>query len=61
MLRRYRRVLLPEMNLGQLALLLRGEYLVDVLSYTKVAGVPFGAEELQNVFLDHLAPNHVTE
>ena len=37
-LRRYRRVLVPEMNLGQLALLLRGEYLVDVLSYTKVAG-----------------------
>ena len=53
-LRRYRRVLVPEMNLGQLALLLRGEYLVDVLSYTKVAGLPFGAEELQNVFLDHL-------
>ena len=64
-LRRYRRVLVPEMNLGQLALLLRAEYLVDVLSYTKVAGLPFGAEELQNVFLDHLtgdhlAPTHVT-
>ena len=54
-LRRYERVLLPEMNLGQLALLLRAEYLVDVQSYTKVAGVPFRAEELQNVFLDHLA------
>ena len=53
-LRRYRRVLVPEMNLGQLALVLRGEYLVDVLSYTKVAGLPFGAEELQNVLLDHL-------
>jgi 2-oxoglutarate/2-oxoacid ferredoxin oxidoreductase subunit alpha len=59
-LRRYRRVLLPEMNLGQLALLLRGEYLVDVRSYTKVAGLPFRAEELQNVFLDHLAQNSVT-
>ena len=35
-------VLVPEMNLGQLALLLRGEYLVDVMSYTKVAGLPFG-------------------
>lgn len=54
-LRRYERVLVPEMNLGQLALLLRGEYLVDVQSYTKVAGLPFRAEELQNVFLDHLA------
>ena len=48
------------MNLGQLALLLRGEYLVDVLSYTKIAGLPFGAEELQNVFLDHLAQTPVT-
>ena len=54
-LRRYRRVLVPEMNLGQLALLLRGHYLVDVQSYTKVAGLPFGAEELQDVFLQHLA------
>ena len=59
-LRRYRRVLVPEMNLGQLALLLRAEYLVDVHSYTKVAGLPFRAEELQNVFLDHLARNSAT-
>ena len=59
-IRRYERVLLPEMNLGQLALLLRAEYLVDVHSYTKVAGLPFRAEELQNVFLDHLARNSAT-
>jgi len=51
---RTRRVLVPEMNLGQLSLLLRAEYLVDVQSYTKVAGLPFRAEELQDVFLDHL-------
>jgi 2-oxoglutarate ferredoxin oxidoreductase subunit alpha len=42
------------MNLGQLALLLRGRYLVDVKSYTKVSGLPLKAEELQNVFLDAL-------
>jgi 2-oxoglutarate/2-oxoacid ferredoxin oxidoreductase subunit alpha len=59
-LRRYRTVLVPEMNLGQLALLLRAEYLVDVQSYTKVAGLPFRAEELQNVFLDHLAQTSAT-
>jgi 2-oxoglutarate/2-oxoacid ferredoxin oxidoreductase subunit alpha len=53
-LRRYRTVLAPEMNLGQLALLLRAEHLVDVQSYTKVAGLPFRAEELQDVFLDYL-------
>ena len=53
-LHRYRTVLVPEMNLGQLALLLRGRYLVDVKSYTKVSGLPFRAEELQNVFTDAL-------
>ncbi|HTF48825.1 MAG TPA: 2-oxoacid:acceptor oxidoreductase subunit alpha [Pseudonocardia sp.] len=53
-LRGYKTVLLPEMNLGQLALLLRGRYLVDVKSYTKVSGLPFQAEELQNLFLDAL-------
>ncbi len=54
-LRRYRTVLVPEMNLGQLALLLRGRYLVDVQSYTKVAGLPFKAEELQDLFLNYLS------
>jgi 2-oxoglutarate ferredoxin oxidoreductase subunit alpha len=48
----YSRVVVPEMNLGQLALLLRAKYLVDAVSYTKVAGLPFKAEELQHVFTD---------
>ena len=51
-LRRYDRVVVPEMNLGQLAMLLRSRYLVDAVSYTKVAGLPFQAEELQNVLTD---------
>jgi 2-oxoglutarate ferredoxin oxidoreductase subunit alpha len=53
-LNRYDRVVVPEMNMGQLALLLRGKYLVDVQSYTKVAGLPFKAEELQHVFTEHV-------
>ncbi|MQW77616.1 2-oxoacid:acceptor oxidoreductase subunit alpha [Nocardioides sp. dk4132] len=53
-LARYQTVLLPEMNLGQLAQLLRAKYLVDVQSYTKVAGLPFAAEELQDVLLTYL-------
>ncbi|HEX7662570.1 MAG TPA: 2-oxoacid:acceptor oxidoreductase subunit alpha [Pseudonocardiaceae bacterium] len=57
LLRGYERVLVPEMNLGQLALLLRGKYLVDAISYAKVAGLPFKAEELENVFTD-LINNH---
>ncbi|HVV14418.1 2-oxoacid:acceptor oxidoreductase subunit alpha [Amycolatopsis sp.] len=48
----YDQVIVPEMNLGQLALLLRAKYLTDVHSYTKVAGLPFKAEELQHVFTD---------
>ncbi|MFC7340071.1 2-oxoacid:acceptor oxidoreductase subunit alpha [Saccharopolyspora griseoalba] len=51
-LRRYDQVIVPEMNMGQLATLLRARYLVDVRSYTKVAGLPFQAEELQNVLID---------
>ncbi|HEY2430644.1 MAG TPA: 2-oxoacid:acceptor oxidoreductase subunit alpha [Acidimicrobiales bacterium] len=46
-LRRYPRVLVPEMNLGQLSRLLRAEYLVDARSYSKVQGVPFTAAELE--------------
>lgn len=45
-LRRYDRVILPEMNLGQLALLLRGKYLVDVQSYSRVRGLPISLSEL---------------
>jgi 2-oxoglutarate/2-oxoacid ferredoxin oxidoreductase subunit alpha len=48
----YDRVVIPEMNLGQLAMLLRARYLVDAISYTKVAGLPFKAEELQGVLTD---------
>ena len=45
-LRRYRRVLVPEMNLGQLALLLRARYLVDVQGYNRVRGLPFSSAEI---------------
>jgi 2-oxoglutarate ferredoxin oxidoreductase subunit alpha len=51
-LRRYDRVVCPEMNLGQLALLLRAKYLVDVESHTQVRGLPFRAAELAAVVQD---------
>jgi 2-oxoglutarate ferredoxin oxidoreductase subunit alpha len=50
-LRAYDRVVLPEMNLGQLRLLLRGRYLVDVVGYNHVRGLPFKAEELCEVIV----------
>lgn len=49
-LARYDRVVVPEINLGQLSLLLRGRFLVDVIGYNKVRGLPFKAEELAGAF-----------
>jgi len=48
----YRSVLVPEMNLGQLATLVRARYLVDAVSYTAVRGLPFRAEELAGAITD---------
>ncbi|MEH0658931.1 2-oxoacid:acceptor oxidoreductase subunit alpha [Streptomyces stelliscabiei] len=45
-LKRYDKVVVPEMNLGQLALLIRAKYLVDAHSYNQVNGMPFKAEQL---------------
>jgi len=45
-LRRYERVLVPEMNLGQLLKLVRAEFLVDAVGYNRVRGVPFRSSEL---------------
>ncbi|MGE5125060.1 MAG: 2-oxoglutarate ferredoxin oxidoreductase subunit alpha, partial [Betaproteobacteria bacterium] len=48
LLKRYRRVLVPELNLGQLCWLLRARYLVDAVSYPKVQGKPFKQAELES-------------
>jgi 2-oxoglutarate ferredoxin oxidoreductase subunit alpha len=45
-LKRYDKVVIPEMNLGQLATLIRARYLVDAISVTQVRGLPFKADEL---------------
>ena len=45
-LKRYDKVLVPEMNLGQLSLLLRGKYLVDAIGYNQVNGMPIKAAAL---------------
>jgi 2-oxoglutarate ferredoxin oxidoreductase subunit alpha len=54
-LRRYDKVVIPEMNLGQLALLIRGRFLVDAIPYNQVRGLPFKAEELAGVIKDVVA------
>jgi 2-oxoglutarate ferredoxin oxidoreductase subunit alpha len=45
-LRRYDRVLIPEMNLGQLRMLVRSQFLVDAIGLNRVRGLPFKSEEL---------------
>jgi 2-oxoglutarate ferredoxin oxidoreductase subunit alpha len=45
-LRSYERVLVPEMNLGQLLKLVRAEFLVDAVGYNRVRGIPFRSSEL---------------
>ena len=47
----YPKVLIPEMNLGQLALLIRARFLVDAVSFTKVQGLPIFAEDLEEEIL----------
>ena len=44
---RYDKVLVPEVNLGQLAKLVRADFLVDAQSLNKVQGVPFRAAEIE--------------
>lgn len=54
-LRSYERVLVPELNLGQLLLLIRGRYLVDAKGYNKVMGLPFLVSELREAIDKALA------
>ena len=48
----YDRVVIPEMNLGQLAHVIRGRYLVDAIPYNQVRGLPFTAAELETMLED---------
>ncbi len=45
-LKKYPKVIVPEMNMGQLAMLLRAEFLKDVISFNQVRGLPFTTAEL---------------
>jgi 2-oxoglutarate ferredoxin oxidoreductase subunit alpha len=50
----YDKVLVPEINLGQLNKLLRAEFLVDALSFTKLQGLPFKAGEIEAAILQQI-------
>ena len=53
--RRFPKVLIPEMNTGQLLGMIRGNYLVDAIGYNKVEGLPIFAEELEGAILEALS------
>lgn len=52
--RAYPKVLIPELNTGQLKMIIRSEFGIDAQGYSKVQGIPIFAEELENVVLEHL-------
>ena len=54
-LKRYDKVLIPEMNLGQLGLLIRAKYLVDAVGYHHVNGMPLKAAALAHAIADLVA------
>ncbi|PYP65067.1 MAG: 2-oxoglutarate ferredoxin oxidoreductase subunit alpha [Gemmatimonadetes bacterium] len=53
LLRRFERVLVPELNNGQLVQLLRAAYLVDAKGFNKIAGKPFHVAELGAAIREH--------
>jgi len=55
LLHSYRKVIVPETNMGQLVKIVRADYLVDADSVTKVQGLPFFAEELEEAIRERLA------
>ena len=56
-LSRYKKVLIPEWNLGQLAMLIRSKFLVDAVSYSKVQGQPFTIAEIKEQIQSLLEDN----
>jgi 2-oxoglutarate ferredoxin oxidoreductase subunit alpha len=58
-LARFDKVLLPEMNLGQLAMILRARFLKDVIAFNKVQGRPFSRREVSGKIAEILGGKHV--
>ena len=50
---RFEKVLIPELNMGQLRMLIRSRYLVDAIGFNKVKGKPFTVRELVEKIHEH--------
>jgi 2-oxoglutarate ferredoxin oxidoreductase subunit alpha len=55
-IKRYNKVLVPEMNMGQLVMLLRAKYLVDAQGYNKIQGKPFKTSEIKQKIEELIGP-----
>ena len=53
-LKKFKQILVPEMNLGQLIKLLKSEYLVGCEPLNKIQGLPFKAKEIENKVIEML-------
>lgn len=53
-LKRFKKILIPEINLGQLTTIIRSEFLIAPISFTKIKGLPFKSSEIQNKILEVL-------
>jgi len=53
-LRRFDKVIVPELNMGQLSKLIRAEFLIDVQSINKMQGQPFRSNELEQMILERM-------
>lgn len=51
-LRRFKKVLVPELNLGQLSYIIRAKYLIDAVGYNRITGKPFAVSELLDFIKD---------
>ena len=51
-LKNFKKVLVPEINLGQLAKLLKSEFLIPVIQFNKVRGLPIRSNELEKAIKD---------
>ena len=56
LLKKYRKILIPEMNSGQLRQLVRAEFLCDAQGLNKIQGMPFTSDEIRAGVLNHLRP-----
>ena len=54
LLKSFPKVLVPELNMGQLCRIVRAEYLIDAKAVTKVEGLPFSAAELEDAIQEAL-------